>query len=424
MIPTTPNGTRTWRSWSPLASVEPRTHLADGVGQPGDLAQALGHALDPRACRAGAGRPCGRGARRTRRLRRPRRWPPGSASTPASRASAIASSAASLVARVARASSVAAARAAVATALNAPCRPRFGHGVSVSSSGLAAAASQVRQARCAAAPAVAHVLLEDLEADDLPPRQVGRLAVLVPHPHRERGDVEHGLALVPELDLGGVARRGHRVQELVLLAESLHGSAHDQRLHRVTREGQRHVPVTHESVQHASPLRPQARHPARVSLSDIRTGAQRTDNSATKFSRSRTTCAQSSDEVVAVHDLALVRRTELAGQLPGGPAEQAGQLGRVVVDQPAGDHPTGLVDQVDRVAGDEGAGHAGDAGRQQRGAPLGHRAHGPGVEHDASLGLGGVRQPEQPGRATAAGRVEQRAGLGALERGPGAAPCR
>ena len=47
MMPTTPSGTRTWRSSRPLGSVEPRTHLADRVGQPGDVAHAGGDGGDP-----------------------------------------------------------------------------------------------------------------------------------------------------------------------------------------------------------------------------------------------------------------------------------------------------------------------------------------------------------------------------------------
>ncbi len=48
MMPTTPNGTRTWRSCSPLASVEPRSTSPDRVRQPGDLAQSLRPCPEPR----------------------------------------------------------------------------------------------------------------------------------------------------------------------------------------------------------------------------------------------------------------------------------------------------------------------------------------------------------------------------------------
>ncbi len=44
-------------------------------------------------------------------------------------------------------------------------------------------------------------------------------------------------------------------------------------------------------------------------------------------------------EVVAVHDLALVLRAPLGGQLVRGAAHHGRDLGRVVVDQAAGDHP-------------------------------------------------------------------------------------
>src|SRR6185436_7572087 len=40
--------------------------------------------------------------------------------------------------------------------------------------------------------------------------------------------------------------------------------------------------------------------------------------------------AAEDDQVVAVHDLTLVRRTELAGEVTGGPSQEPRQLGRVV----------------------------------------------------------------------------------------------
>ena len=45
-MPTTPSGTRCWRSCRPLGSVLPAQHLADRVGQAGDLAQSGGDAVD------------------------------------------------------------------------------------------------------------------------------------------------------------------------------------------------------------------------------------------------------------------------------------------------------------------------------------------------------------------------------------------
>ena len=88
---------------------------------------------------------------------------------------------------------------------------------------------RVRPPRCRA---VAEVLLEDLETDDLPVGQVGGLAVLVPQAHGQGGDVEHRLALVPELDLDGLTGGDDRVEERALLVEALHRPADDQRLHR------------------------------------------------------------------------------------------------------------------------------------------------------------------------------------------------
>ena len=115
------------------------------------------------------------------------------------------------------------------------------------------------------------------------------------------------------------------------------------------------------------------------------------------------------DEVVAVDDLPLVRRAELARQLVGGPADQVRQLVGVVVDQPPGHRHTVRVDQVHGVAADERAAHAGDAGGEQRGAAVHDGADGALVEHHLALGLGGVREPEQPGRPATAGGVEHRA---------------
>ena len=45
-MPTTPSGTRCWRSCSPLGSVRPAQHLADRVGQARDLTQPGGDAVD------------------------------------------------------------------------------------------------------------------------------------------------------------------------------------------------------------------------------------------------------------------------------------------------------------------------------------------------------------------------------------------
>jgi len=73
-----------------------------------------------------------------------------------------------------------------------------------------------------------------------------------------------------------------------------------------------------------------------------------------------------------VHDFAFVLRAQFARQPPGGAAHQAGDLGRVVVHQAARDDGAVLVAEVDRVTGVEGSVDAGDAGRQQAGAPGDH----------------------------------------------------
>ena len=66
-------------------------------------------------------------------------------------------------------------------------------------------------------------------------------------------------------------------------------------------------------------------------------------------------CATGSeqDQVVAVHDLALVRRPELALELVRGAAEQVRDLLGVEVHQATGHRPAVGIGQVDRVTGDE-----------------------------------------------------------------------
>ena len=86
----------------------------------------------------------------------------------------------------------------------------------------------------------------------------------------------------------------------------------------------------------------------------------------------------------------------------------AGQLGGVEVDQPAGHRrrrPAPAMSTGSPAC--EGAGDAGDAGGEQRGAPLGDRRDRAVVEQQRAARLGGVRQPEQPGRPAPAGGVEQ-----------------
>ena len=114
----------------------------------------------------------------------------------------------------------------------------------------------------------------------------------------------------------------------------------------------------------------------------------------------------SSDEVVAVDDLAFVRRPSAAASSRVERPSSAGQLRRVVVDQPAGDRRARSAST--RSTGSPAAKSPvdrGDAGRQQRLAP-GH--HGlrprPASRCSRPRGGGGVREPEQPGRRAAAGR--------------------
>ena len=120
-------------------------------------------------------------------------------------------------------------------------------------------------------------------------------------------------------------------------------------------------------------------------------------------------------------DLAFVFGAQLARQPSGGAAHQAGDLGRVIVHQAARDDRAVLVAEVDRVAGVEGALDAGDAGRQQAGAPFHDGLDRPLVQAEAAVGHGRVLEPEQPGRrAAAAGGGEVGAGRPAAERGRGA----
>src|SRR5829696_5213186 len=79
-----------------------------------------------------------------------------------------------------------------------------------------------------------------------------------------------------------------------------------------------------------------------------RSGTKTTvDHLPTAYGRSRSPAEQ--HQVVPVHDLPPM----LGVQLPGGPAEQARQLARVVPDQPAGHRHAVRTDQLDRVAGAE-----------------------------------------------------------------------
>src|SRR5665647_2444523 len=95
------------------------------------------------------------------------------------------------------------------------------------------------------------------------------------------------------------------------------------------------------------------------------------------------------DEVVAMHDLTLEGRPELAGQVMRGAAQQLRQLGGVVVDQAPGDRMAGQVAQVDRIAVTEPALDLDDPGRQQRLASLNHGCHRSVVQDQPATGRGG-----------------------------------
>src|SRR5918999_4977046 len=103
------------------------------------------------------------------------------------------------------------------------------------------------------------------------------------------------------------------------------------------------------------------------------------------------------DHVVAVDDLSFVFGAELPGQPAGGPPHQVGDLGRVVVDQPAGDYEPVVIADVDRIAGGELALHPDHAGGQQGFAALDDRVDRAMVEGEPALPGGGVGQPQVPG---------------------------
>jgi pyrimidine oxygenase len=113
-------------------------------------------------------------------------------------------------------------------------------------------------------------------------------------------------------------------------------------------------------------------------------------------------------QVVAVHDLAFVLLAKLAGQPASGTAHQARYLLRVVVHQAPPNHPAVLVTQIHRVASLEAAVHAGDAGREQRGAALHYRLDRATVQAQAAPGGRGMRQPQQPRRGPLPGGREVR----------------
>src|SRR3954453_5912650 len=98
------------------------------------------------------------------------------------------------------------------------------------------------------------------------------------------------------------------------------------------------------SINHTTPSRPPQltghRRPVSSSLPEWTTGADVPSlavfiNPRRQFAQKSCSPARQQDQVVAVDDLALVGGAELARQVPRGPADQPGQLGRVVVDQAA-----------------------------------------------------------------------------------------
>ncbi len=125
------------------------------------------------------------------------------------------------------------------------------------------------------------------------------------------------------------------------------------------------------------------------------------------------------DEHVAVHDLALVLRAQLGGQLARAAPEHPGQLLAGEVDQAAGDDLAVRPDELDRVAGQEITADARDAGGEQGRLARRERADGPGVEGEAAAALRGVGQPHEAARAPVVDRREDGAGA-ADQRPPGA----
>ena len=197
-----------------------------------------------------------------------------------------------------------------------------------------------------------------------------------------------------------------------LLTQPGQGRPHEQRLDRVTGHRDRDVPQAPQRVHHHAVLLSLG--PRRVKCAGHSPGPGAEWRNSRSDGRRPAGDYRSQDrQVVAVHDLALVRRTELAGQLARRAAQQGRQLGGVVVHQAAGDHAALRVEQVDRVPGDERPADGGDPGRQQRGAALderrGRRRHR----------AGSCPCPRWRARATAAGSAG-----GARWRGTGCRPAR
>ena len=231
MIPTTPKGTRTWRSSSPLASVEPRTTSPTGSGRP---ATSRSPWAMPATRAVVEPEPVDHVRRRARRPRRParrRRWPRGP--RPRRRRGRRPSPAARRPwSRGWRAaSSVAAVRARRATAPNAPVSAVWcGHGQACGQrierpTPLASAVRAAAQARCAGTAGRRATFFSTTSSPTTSQR--GRSAdsrCSFHTPQRQGGGVEHRLALVPELDLRASQPVDARSRGTVLLAEPLHGA--------------------------------------------------------------------------------------------------------------------------------------------------------------------------------------------------------
>ena len=217
-------------------------HLPDRVGQGGDLAQAGGHAGDPGLVEAQPVDHRRRGAALLGGQRRPRRWrqdrrrcgrpgrrpspaarrpwprarrPPAGRRRPGRRGPRL--STASL--HVGLVSGRRAGRAGRAWP------PAYVPGGS--QKGWACSLSSVRSA----APGVDATLpLGDVERHDLPGRQLGALAVLVPQPQRQGRGVDEGVGLVPVGDLGGGRVEADAADERPLLGQTLQRGPDEQQL--------------------------------------------------------------------------------------------------------------------------------------------------------------------------------------------------